>query len=129
MEFPKLKTVEAIKPFILHLEYEDGSVGDVDLSALKGKGVFKWWNEAYNFGKVYIDKENQAIKWNADIELDPDAFYLKIRQVSFDEWKSQQEDVSTFYILRNCYLSLLFRPQSTSFPCPLWRKRSGYIHD
>lgn len=51
---PVLKTVEPHDGFKLYMEFEDGVKGIVDLSHLKGKGVFEWWDKDNNFSKVHI---------------------------------------------------------------------------
>jgi len=41
-------------------------------------------NEYDNFKKVYIDEESGAIVWNEDVDIDPLAAYLDIREMTFD---------------------------------------------
>jgi hypothetical protein len=49
----------------------------VDLSHLVGKGVFALWNNYHAFQQVYIGSSGQ-IAWSDEIDLCPDAVYLKI---------------------------------------------------
>ena len=47
-----------IKPlpgYRIWIEYDDGESGEIDLSHLAGKGVFKAWDEPGHFDKVRID--------------------------------------------------------------------------
>ncbi len=90
MQFPKLLEVKALDIYALFLRYDDGTYGKVDLSDMTGKGIFKWWDGNDNFKKVFFDKENGAIMWDNKIEIDPDALYLKLKKLSFDDWKSLQ---------------------------------------
>ncbi|MCP4402824.1 MAG: DUF2442 domain-containing protein [bacterium] len=69
--------VKALQGYKLWLEYSDGVKGEVDLSYLAGKGVFSIWNDYKVFEKVYIG-ENGEIAWNEELDLCPDALYLKI---------------------------------------------------
>jgi hypothetical protein len=87
MNFPNLISVKALEKYKLHLEYDDGTSGIVDLSNFAGQGVFKYWEENNNFFKVYIDEEGGGIAWSKGLDICPDAQYLKIKNLSFEEWK------------------------------------------
>ncbi len=86
---PKPIRVTTTEKYKIHLLYSDGIEGEVDLSHLKGKGVFKEWDKNNLFEKVYIDKELNSIAWSETIELCPDAIYLKIVGKTFDQWKEE----------------------------------------
>jgi hypothetical protein len=51
--------------------------GCVDLSELAGQGVFKAWEDEKFFRQVHVGPARQ-IRWNDEIELCPDAIYLKL---------------------------------------------------
>ena len=59
------------------LEYSDGSSGEVDLSDVAGKGVFKAWDTPGYFDRVHI-APHRAVAWGDEIELCPDALYLEL---------------------------------------------------
>ena len=61
----------------LWLKYADGVEGEVDLSDLVGRGVFKAWSDRKVFEAVTVD-ESGAIVWPGDIDLCPDALYLRL---------------------------------------------------
>lgn len=63
--------------FRLWLKYEDGIEGDVDLSDLAGRGVFEAWSEGNIFDAVAIS-ESGAIAWPGEIDLCPDALYVRL---------------------------------------------------
>ena len=63
----------------LWIRYEDGVEGEVDLSHLAGKGVFKIWNDTRTFEKVKIGPSGE-ITWNQNVDLCPDSLYLQITQ-------------------------------------------------
>lgn len=70
----------AVKPLPHHrvwLRYSDDAQGEVDLSHLIGKGVFKLWDTPGNFEKVHITDAG-AIAWDATVELCPDATYMRL---------------------------------------------------
>lgn len=69
--------VEARDGFRIWLRYADGVEGEVDLSALVGRGVFAAWEEPGFFQKVHIS-DFGAIAWSDEIDMCPDALYLEI---------------------------------------------------
>lgn len=66
------------------LRYADGVAGEIDLSHLAGKGVFKRWDEPGNFESVRITS-HRAIAWDDEIELCADALYLQLTGKSVEE--------------------------------------------
>jgi hypothetical protein len=84
--FPDLISVKAIEPYILWVEYSDGTSGKVDLSHLAGRGVFEYWNQIDNFNKVRIGKETGALEWNDEIDICPDSVYLDLKQKTFEDY-------------------------------------------
>src|SRR5437773_350547 len=78
-DFPMKKPVE-VRPlggYRIWLKYADGIAGEVDLSHLAGRGVFKVWADRKIFESVRIDASG-AIVWGEDIDLCPDALYLRL---------------------------------------------------
>ena len=69
--------VKALPGYRLWLRYADGVEGEVDLSHLAGCGVFAAWDNYQVFEKVHIGAGG-AIAWNDDIDLCPDALYLRL---------------------------------------------------
>jgi hypothetical protein len=69
--------VRSLPNYRLYLEFSDGVKGEVDLSDLAGKGVFKVWNDYSFFQKAHIGSERQ-IQWDDYIELCSDSLYLKL---------------------------------------------------
>lgn len=69
--------VKPLENYRLWVRYSDGVEGSVDLSDLAGKGVFALWNDYQEFQKVHIGPGGE-IAWNDEIDLCPDAIYLKI---------------------------------------------------
>jgi hypothetical protein len=59
------------------LRFSDGMEGIADLSELSGKGVFKAWDADDAFNKVRVG-EGGGIQWTDQIDLCPDALYLKV---------------------------------------------------
>lgn len=71
--------VRALKKYVLWIEFADGLSGQLDLSHLRGKGVFKYWERNNNFFKVRINRISGAVRWDRDIELCPISIYEKLR--------------------------------------------------
>ena len=73
------KAVQAnpLDGFRLWLKYEDGIQGIVDLSDLAGRGVFEAWSEREVFDAVTVN-ESGAVVWPGEIDLCPDALYIRL---------------------------------------------------
>ena len=69
--------VQAQDNYMLWVQYDDGVAGRVDLSNLVGKGVFAAWTDRRVFEMVHIGPSGE-IAWNDQIDMCPDAMYLKI---------------------------------------------------
>ncbi|RMF35782.1 MAG: DUF2442 domain-containing protein [Chloroflexi bacterium] len=74
---PRPIEVKPLENYRIWVKYSDGAEGMVDLSDLVGKGVFAVWNDYREFQKVHIGPGGE-IAWSEEIDLCPDAIYLKI---------------------------------------------------
>ena len=74
---PKPLEVKPLPNFRLWLRYDDGVSGEVDLSNLAGRGVFKAWEQEEFFKGVRIGSHKE-ISWSDDIDLCPDSLYMKL---------------------------------------------------
>lgn len=81
---PTLIEVRPSKGASLWLRYDDGCEGEVDLSDLVGKGVFEPLRDPSVFAKVRLGDQGQVV-WTADLELCPDALYLRLTGKSVDQ--------------------------------------------
>ncbi len=69
-----------VKPragYKLHLEYDDGTIGEVDVSDLIGSGVFAALADATVFEAVSVGKHGE-VRWTDDLEICADAMYLQL---------------------------------------------------
>jgi hypothetical protein len=73
----KLIHAEALPGYRLSLRYADGVTGEVDVSHLVGKGVFRLWNEPEAFRQVSIGTAGE-VRWSNEVDLCGDALYLEI---------------------------------------------------
>ena len=69
--------VEAREGCRIWLRYSDGAAGEIDLSDLAGRGVFKAWNDRACFETVHLTPAG-GIAWGEDIELCPDALFMQL---------------------------------------------------
>ena len=69
--------IQARDNYKIWLRYSDHSEGIVDLAYLIDRGAFKALKNKDFFESVYIN-EFGSIAWGDEIELCPDALYLKI---------------------------------------------------
>ncbi len=83
--------VKAVKKYSIRIRYSDGASGELDLSHLAGKGIFKAWDKNDFFSKVYIDKLSKSVAWDDVIQLCPNTLYLKLKKTSFSKWHSTKE--------------------------------------
>ena len=82
---PKPVEVRALANYRIWLRYDDGTTGEVDLSDLAGRGVFKAWNEPGFFSAVRLASHG-AVEWGSDIDLCPDSLYMQITGQSPEEF-------------------------------------------
>ncbi len=73
----KVVEVKALNGHRIWLRFVDGVEGEIDLSHLAGRGVFKAWVDRKVFENVHVDASG-AIAWNEELELCPDALYLRL---------------------------------------------------
>lgn len=76
--------VKALPGHRIWLRYADGSEGTVDLSNIAGRGVFEAWNDRAFFETVRV-AEGGAVAWREEIDLCPDALYLKLTGKAVEE--------------------------------------------
>ncbi len=74
---PKPVEVQARPHYHLWLRYDDGVHGEVDLTDMAGRGVFKAWDDLAFFEAVRIAPHG-ALAWGRDIDLCPDSMYLRL---------------------------------------------------
>ena len=69
--------VEPREGYRIWLRYSDGEAGEVNLSDLAGGGVFSVWDDRTCFEAVHLT-EYGAIAWSEELELCPDALYMRL---------------------------------------------------
>lgn len=73
----RIQRVEALQDYRLKTEFVDGVRGTADVSHRLVKGVFSPWKDYRFFQKVFVGSSGEP-RWNDEIDVDPDALYLRI---------------------------------------------------
>jgi hypothetical protein len=71
--------VEVIGDHRLRLTFEDGTVGDVDLSAREWRGVLEPLRDPTYFARVAVDPESGTIAWPNGVDMAPEPLYAEAR--------------------------------------------------
>ena len=71
--------VEARQGYCIWVKFEDGTAGEVDLSDIAGKGIFKALEDREFFETVSI-LPHYSISWGGtdEFEICPDSIYLEL---------------------------------------------------
>jgi hypothetical protein len=73
----RLTRIQVLSGYRLHLTFDDGVQGVVDLSDLAGRGVFAAWNDPARFEAVGIGEAGGPV-WSDGLDLCPDALYMRV---------------------------------------------------
>ncbi|MBD3348064.1 MAG: DUF2442 domain-containing protein [Candidatus Eisenbacteria bacterium] len=73
----KVVEVKALPDFRLHVRFEDGIEGEVDLSSLAGRGVFRIWEDEPGFSAACVGSGGE-VEWSEEVAICPDSLYLRI---------------------------------------------------
>jgi hypothetical protein len=79
---PRVAGCRALGDYKLWLRFEDGAQGTVDLSRLRGRGVFAAWDDPAMFARASIDPETGAVCWPGGVDLDPYVLYSQVTGAS-----------------------------------------------
>jgi hypothetical protein len=88
--------VKPLENYRLWLKFADGVEGIVDLSYLAGQGVFALWNDYREFQKVHIGSSGE-IAWSEEIDICPDAIYLRITGKKAEDLFPKLRELSAQY--------------------------------
>jgi hypothetical protein len=82
MGFKRAKII-ACRPepnYHVWIRFDDGLEGEVDLSYLVSKGIFKAWESVDFFNQVRVDSETDTLAWGDEIDLDPYVLREKVEK-------------------------------------------------
>ncbi len=87
--FPKLLEIKALPNYTLWLKYDDNTEGEICLSDMAERGIFKAWKrKEILFENVYIERK-KIVAWSEDLEIGADSLYLDLRKITFEEYKKE----------------------------------------
>ncbi len=69
--------VQAICPSLLHLEWSDGVIADIDLRAILGDRAFAALRDPAEFAKVALGEWGHGVEWVSGCELGADMLWLE----------------------------------------------------
>ena len=72
--------VQVVGPHRLRLSFEDGTVGEVDLSRQEWRGVFEPLADPGYFAQVRVDPEAGTVVWPNGADMAPEPLYAEARR-------------------------------------------------
>ena len=76
---PVIVGLAVTRAHVLRLLFDDGTVGDVDLSAEKWRGVLEPLSDPKYFARVRVDPECGTVSWPNGEDLAPEPLYEQAR--------------------------------------------------
>jgi hypothetical protein len=74
---PLLSEAKPLDGYVVHVRFEDGTTGEVDLSYLLGYGgVFKPLRDPEFFRQLRVNPEAGTIVWPNEADIAPETLYL-----------------------------------------------------
>lgn len=64
----------------LRLLFDDGTVGDVDLSSMEWRGIFEPLRDPRYFAQVKVDHEAATVVWPNGADIAPETLYTEARK-------------------------------------------------
>jgi hypothetical protein len=77
--------VRVVRYGVLHLTFEDGLTGEVDLTDRLWGPVFEEVRTPEGFAKVRVDPEFGSVGWPNEVDLAPDTLYLRVKTGEWPE--------------------------------------------
>ena len=87
---PRPTQVRSLPGYRIRLEYDDGVSGEIDLSHLAGRGLFRAWERPGFFEDVRIDA-HRAIAWGDEIDMCRYALYMELTGKTWEELPEEVE--------------------------------------
>lgn len=77
----RISAVEPRANYRLWVRFENGIQGEVDLSDIAGRGVFRRWTDhPEEFGRVELNAESGSLSWPGDLDVAPDRLYDELTE-------------------------------------------------
>lgn len=72
----KIQEVKYLSDYAIHIKFEDGVVGTIQLNDLDEKGIFKVLQDKNQFAKAYTN--GYSIAWSNELEIDATTIYSEL---------------------------------------------------
>lgn len=79
----KVVSVNPLEGYRLHVVFEDGVSGTIELKDFISRGIFSVLKDEQLFGKAYAT--DYAIAWNDELEIDSLSVYAEILNIKPEE--------------------------------------------
>ncbi len=87
---PDVVSVKHLGGYRVHLEFEDGRAGELDLGeTIEFRGVFAPLRDESEFARVRVDPNLGTIVWPTGADLCPDVLYSKVTGKPIGEAKNE----------------------------------------
>lgn len=77
---PAVVGVAVVGDHRLRLLFDDGTAGDVDLSAMGFQGIFEPLRDPSYFARVRVDPEAATVVWPNGADVAPETLYTEARK-------------------------------------------------
>lgn len=85
--WPEVVEVKHLGGHVLHIRFDDGAEGDVDLARrLRFRGVFAPLADPNYMAKVRVDEDGGTIAWPNDADIDPVVLYHYVTGKPLPDW-------------------------------------------
>lgn len=92
----KAISVNALGKYKIHVSFNDGTDGILDLASLSGKGVFISWDVDDNFNKVFISEDSGVISWPEEIDIDVYNAYFQINNINPSDYFQSEKKYAQY---------------------------------
>jgi Protein of unknown function (DUF2442) len=72
--------VEISGEYRLRLTFDDGTIGEVDFTGRRWRGVFEPLRDPDYFARVTVDTEAGTVRWPNGADMAPEPLYTEARQ-------------------------------------------------
>lgn len=79
----KIEEVAYINDYTIHIKFEDGISGSIQLNDLVQKGIFQELKDKSKFAKVFTN--GYSVAWSNELEIDANKIYLELSGKNFGD--------------------------------------------
>jgi hypothetical protein len=79
----KIEEVAYINDYTIHIKFEDGISGSIQLNDLVQNGIFQELKDKSKFAKVFTN--GYSVAWSNELEIDANKIYLELTGKNFGD--------------------------------------------